>query len=106
MDVEVLSGVGAEITGVEVTNLTAVEFTDIQKVFAQQGLVFFRDQSLDEKQHIEFAQLWGAINVNRFFAPHEKYPQIAMVTKEPDQKQNIGGSWHTDHSYDTEPALG
>ena len=106
MDVEVLSGVGAEITGVDVTNLTAAEFTDIQNVFAQQGLVFFRDQSLDEPQHIEFAQRWGAININRFFAPHEKYPQIAMVTKEPDHEQNIGGSWHTDHSYDTEPALG
>ena len=26
--------------------------------------------------------------------------------KEPDQKGNIGGEWHTDHSYDQIPALG
>jgi taurine dioxygenase len=31
---------------------------------------------------------------------------IAEVRKEPDQQTNIGGSWHTDHSYDEVPALG
>jgi len=29
-----------------------------------------------------------------------------LVSKEPDQKKNIGGAWHTDHTYDLEPAMG
>ena len=33
-------------------------------------------------------------------------PEIAEVRKEKDQQMNIGGGWHTDHSYDVEPALG
>ena len=31
---------------------------------------------------------------------------MAEVRKEPDQAFNIGGGWHTDHSYDQIPALG
>ena len=42
----------------------------------------------------------------RFFAAHPEHPQIALVTKAPEQRINIGGFWHTDHSYDVEPALG
>src|SRR5215471_6330079 len=34
------------------------------------------------------------------------YPMIAEVRKEPEQTRNIGGGWHTDHSYDQVPALG
>jgi len=29
-----------------------------------------------------------------------------LVSKEPDQKKNIGGAWHTDHTYDLKPAMG
>ena len=67
---------------------------------------FFRNQKLTPEAHIALAQGWGEINVNRFFTPVENYPQIAEVRKEPDQKFNIGGGWHTDHSYDQIPALG
>ena len=34
------------------------------------------------------------------------YAQIAEVRKEAEQTTNIGGGWHTDHSYDEIPALG
>ena len=69
-------------------------------------MVFFRDQTLTPEQHIALARQFGAINVNRFFAHADGYPEIALVVKEPDQTKNIGGGWHTDHSYDQIPALG
>ena len=46
---------------------------------------------LTPKQHIDLAERWGSINVNRFFKPLEGYPKIAQVIKEADQKENIGG---------------
>ena len=100
------SSVGAEITGVDLRALSATEFQVIQENFQQHGVVFFRDQALTPEDHINFAERFGAINVNRFFKPVEGHPQIAEVLKEPDQLANIGGGWHTDHSYDVEPALG
>jgi taurine dioxygenase len=106
MHINKLDGVGVEISDLDITKLSSNEFELIKQSFAEHGLVFFRGQQLSEQKHIEFAERWGTINVNRFFKAHGLYPQIAMVGKEPDQKENIGGGWHTDHSYDVEPALG
>ena len=49
---------------------------------------------------------WAGSTSNRFFKSVAGYPQIAEVRKEPAQTTNIGGGWHTDHSYDQIPALG
>ncbi|MCI4645669.1 MAG: TauD/TfdA family dioxygenase [Hyphomonadaceae bacterium] len=99
-------GCGAEIQGVDLRAMDAATFDAIHGAFAEHGVVFFRGQTLSEDDHIALAEQFGPININRFFAAHPDYPEIAMVAKEPDQKDNIGGGWHTDHSYDHEPALG
>ena len=106
MKITPLSAVGAEVTEVDVTVLTAVQDAQLKAAFAQHGLLIFRDQDLTEADHIGLAERWGQINTNRFFKAHADYPQIALVDKTPDQIQNIGGDWHTDHSYDQVPALG
>ncbi len=98
---------GAEIHGVDLAQrLDDEQFAEIRQAFHDFGVIFFRDQTLTPEQHIAFAERWGAININRFFAAIDGYPMIAQVLKEPEQKKNIGGGWHTDHSYDLAPALG
>ena len=107
ISINVLPGVGAEILGVDIGgDLELSEFETIKQTFSHHGLVFFRDQKISEMGHADFAEQFGTIDINRFFAAHPDYPQIALVTKEADQVVNIGGGWHTDHSYDREPALG
>ena len=106
LEITRLDGVGAEITGLDMRRATPSEFDAVKAAFADHGVLFFRDQDWSETDHIDFAERWGTININRFFAAHPAFPQIAMVAKEKDQKDNIGGGWHTDHSYDFEPALG
>lgn len=102
-----LDGVGAEISGIDLSeDISSADMASLRTALAENGVIFFHDQEIDEKDHIAFAKRWGKININRFFAAHENYPEIALVAKEPDQKQNIGGGWHTDHSYDREPAMG
>jgi taurine dioxygenase len=99
--------VGAEIGGVDLgATLPDTTIEEIRGVLAEYGVVVFRDQQLTQDQHIAVARRFGDINVNRFFAHADGHPEIALVTKEPDQTANIGGGWHTDHSYDERPALG
>jgi taurine dioxygenase len=84
----------------------AAVVSDIREAFNAHGVIFFRNQRLTPEQHIAFAERMGRININRFFKAAPGYPQIAEVRKEPAQTTNIGGGWHTDHSYDQIPALG
>ena len=99
--------VGSEILGVDLTQpLAEDQLTTIRHTLADRGVIFFRDQRLTPEQQIGFAEQFGPINVNRFFRHVDGFPQIAEVRKEPGQTANIGGGWHTDHSYDTAPALG
>ena len=103
----VSAAVGAEILGIDLADsLPDATIDAIRHALFQHGVIFFRDQKLTPEEHVAFAQRFGAINVNRFFKTVDGYPMIAEVRKEPDQVGNIGGGWHTDHSYDQAPAMG
>ena len=108
IDIRPLSGaIGAEIHGVDLNKAISKEqFLEVKSAFGQYGVIFFRDQNLTPDKEITFAEYWGKININRFFTNVDGYPKIAMVLKEPDQKKNIGSTWHTDQTYDEEPAMG
>lgn len=99
--------VGAEISGVDIAGgISDEQFSELKQAYSEYGVIFLRDQDITPDQHIEFAERWGVINVNRFFQPVKTHPRIAEVRKEPEQKANIGSTWHTDHSYDQVPAMG
>lgn len=98
---------GAELLGIDLAQpLSQEDRAGIKSALAEHGVIFFRDQKLTPEQHIAFAGSIAPININRFFKAAPGHPEIAEVRKEPEQKTNIGGGWHTDHSYDQVPALG
>jgi len=95
---------GAEIIGADIRK--ADDFALIKEAFIKHSVITIRGQSITPDEHLTFARQWGEINVNRFFTALDTHPEIAIVLKEPDQKGAIGEQWHTDHAYDTKPALG
>ncbi|MEM9254088.1 MAG: TauD/TfdA family dioxygenase [Pseudomonadota bacterium] len=97
---------GVEIGDVQLAELSDTDLQQLRSVFTEHGLVFFREQALAPEEHLRFARRYGDIVLNKFFKPVPDYPDIAEVRKEKTQEMNIGGSWHADHSYDEEPALG
>jgi len=100
------AGCGAEVLGVDLANLSSADWQTVRDAYREHGVIFFRDQVLTPEQHIAFARRWGSIDINKFFPADGAYPEIAEVRKEPEQRSNIGGGWHTDHSYDQIPAMG
>ena len=108
MEIRPITGaLGAEILGVDLAaGVDDETFERIRRTFLEHGVIVIRDQDLTPEQHLAAARRFGKINVNRFFTPVDGHPEVAEVRKEPEQKQNIGSRWHTDHSYDGAPALG
>ena len=94
---------GAEIFGADLGKSQDVD--DIKQAFIDHAVLAIRDQNLTPEEHVNFAEKWGAININRFFKPVDGHPKIATVLKEADQQDAIGETWHTDHSYDQAPAM-
>lgn len=106
MKIRKLTGaVGAEIAGIDLAACDAQMAGDVQGALFEHGVIVLRDQSLTPDDHIALAEHWGQIDVNRFFTPVDGFPQIAQVRTTADQKTVVGGTWHTDHSYDPAPAM-
>jgi len=100
------TGCGALVTDVQLATADDAQIEAVRDAFVAHGVIFFRDQLLTPEQHLVLARRMGDIVVNKFFMPLSDHPEIAEVRKEKSQQMNIGGGWHTDHSYDAEPALG
>jgi len=100
------SGCGAVVSGIDLAAFSDLELHELRKAFLEHGVLFFVDQELTPEDHIAFARRFGSIVVNKFFPENSVHPEIAEVRKEKEQRTNIGGGWHADHSYDDAPALG
>jgi taurine dioxygenase len=98
--------VGMVVSGLQLGSLSDVQADLVNDAWAEHGLLVFRDQELTSDGHVRLAEQLGQIDVNRFFASVDGYDMIADVRKEATDELNIGGGWHTDHSYDPEPARG
>jgi taurine dioxygenase len=99
--------VGLEFEDIDLSSQLSEETTEtIREGLSLYGVVFFRDLHLSCEQQLRFARSFAPVDRNRFFKAVDGYPEIAEVLKEPHQRSNIGGGWHTDHSYDEVPAMG
>ena len=99
---------GVEIRGVQLAEATgdAALLDEIRTAVWEHGVALLRDQDFGPQEHIAFARAWGGIDINNYFPLTDAFPEIAVVGKRADQTTNIGGGWHTDHSYDQIPAMG
>ena len=97
---------GVEITGVQMAALEGEALDALKHAVYANGVAVLRDQELSPEQHIAFAKRWGGIDINNFFPVNGQYPEIAEVRKAEAQQSNIGGGWHTDHSFDQVPSMG
>src|SRR5918994_5758765 len=98
----VAASVGAEILNVDLADpLQDRTYQEIRNALNDHGVIFFRDQQLTPAQHLAFAQRFGETehDDSSSMAAVPGFPMIGEVRKEPEATRNIGGNWHSDHSF-------
>ena len=98
---------GAEIEGIDLAKpLSAAQFDDIHAAFLKHHVIFFHNQQLTPEQHIAFGKRWGTLNIHPYVKGMADHPEILEIIKEPSERINFGGGWHSDMSFLEVPALG
>ena len=96
---------GARLEGVSLVNASKSDLEEMQSALFEYGVIVLPDQNLTPENHINLAEFFGPIDINRFFTPVASHPMIAEVRTSAGQSAVLGGTWHADHSYDAAPAM-
>ena len=98
---------GAEIVGVSSPgNVSDEDISFINQAFLKHRVLFFRNLSLSPAEQTRFGQNFGELEDYPFVAPLPGSPKIIPVIKEPEERINFGGGWHSDLIYKYEPPSG
>jgi taurine dioxygenase len=111
----VTPAVGAEISGIDLRNLSDSDFAAIERAWTDHSMILLRGQKLGDDDLLAFSRRFGALdpppNQERGRISPPGYPDIYVVSNVLDGKGDPIGAlgageavWHTDMSYlDTPP---
>ncbi len=97
---------GAELSGVDLAGpLSDAQIAEIRQAFVDHQVIFFRDQALSPDQQRAFGRRFGPLNIHPYVAGMADFPEVMEVIKEPQDRTNFGGGWHSDMSFLERPAI-
>ena len=106
MQIAPLAGaLGAEILGVDLRRLDGNGWEEVHRAFLQYSVLAIRGQKLDPADIMKVGARFGEPCHYPFVTGMEDYPYIFEVVKEPEDKKNFGGAWHSDTTYLKQPPL-
>ncbi len=100
--------IGAEISGVDLSrDVSEAQLAEIRTALADNLVLVFRDQHMEQAAHKAFGQRFGDLHVHalnkRRNAPN---PEILEIKADANSKFVAGEGWHTDVTCDAEPPMG
>jgi taurine dioxygenase len=96
---------GAEIFGVDITDVDQETYVEIHQAFLNHSVIFFRDQDLTPETQMAFGRLFGPLNRHSYVKGMDDYPDVFRIVKEPTDVHHFGNAWHSDLAYEEKPAL-
>jgi taurine dioxygenase len=108
LDIRRVGGaLGAEIAGVDLAaDLSDEVIAAIRAAFVEHQVIFFRGQRLAPAEQVRLGARFGPLNIHPYVAGMAAHPQVMEVIKEPSDRVNFGGGWHSDMSFLEHPSIG
>jgi taurine dioxygenase len=98
---------GAEITGIDLSAPLADEVVAVvRRALVEHQVIFFRDRDLTPAQQVAFGRRFGPLNVHPYVKGMDGCPEVMEIIKEPTDRINFGGGWHSDMSFLERPSIG
>ena len=98
---------GAEISGVDLSReLPDDTIAAIRQALVEHQVIFLRDQDLTPARQVAFGRRFGPLNIHPYVQGMAGQPEVMEIVKEPSDRINFGGGWHSDMSFLETPAIG
>jgi taurine dioxygenase len=102
----VSGALGAEIEGVDLAGpLDDATIAALRAALLEHIVIFFRDQKLAPQDLLALARRFGEVVEYPFVKGLPDCPLVLPVIKEPHERANFGGVWHSDTAYLEQPAM-
>lgn len=102
----IAGGLGAEINGLDLTQILAPEMVaEIHQAFLDYLVIFFCDQQLTPGDQLAFAQQFGQPMPYPQMKGLPECPLVTAVSKLEHERVNFGGVWHSDTTYLPQPPM-
>lgn len=97
--------IGAEISNINLADVSASELEELRKIWLDWKVLFFRDQHITKAEHIAFGRRFGDLEVHPFAEDDGEHAEIVRITSNA-EKQYAAALWHSDVTWRQEPSLG
>ena len=99
------AAMGAEIRGVEISDLTDGQFEEIEHALFRHKMIYFRDQTISHGDQEAFSLRFGPFAADAYTKGVDGHVNVQPVIKEADARVAMifGSGWHTDSAFLPQP---
>lgn len=99
------AAMGAEIRGVQISQLTDSQFAEIEDALYRHKMIFFRNQDMTHADQESFTLRFGEFGVDAYTTGTEGHRNVQPVIKEAETRLThiFGSGWHTDSPFMERP---
>lgn len=108
LDIVPLTGaLGAEVSNIDLAEPLECAARDaVRDALLENQVLVFRDQELTPQRQVEIARIFGRPAIYPFLKGLDQAPEVNALIKKKDDRDNFGGTWHSDTAYKPQPDMG